>query len=158
MKIIFLDIDGVLNSARTQETFRDYVFVSDDKVMLLKELVEQTDAKIVLSSSWREGWALKDKYPKCRHVDVELYEALCDKLAQYDLKLFDYTGKGRMRGLEIDEWLKREHDEKIESFVILDDMDETDFWPHSSHLVQTDISKGLTKKCVEMAIKKLNEN
>lgn len=49
-KIIFLDIDGVLNSDRT---LYEHVSLEDDLILNLKELVDKTGAKIILSSSWR---------------------------------------------------------------------------------------------------------
>ena len=64
MKIIFLDIDGVLNSAEFanrhyEETGKPlfmYDFLDPDAVNRLKEFLDQhTDIRIVLSSSWRWG-------------------------------------------------------------------------------------------------------
>ena len=49
MKVIFLDIDGVLNTNSDRE-------ISDDKLKLLSELVSKTGADVVLSSSWRNWW------------------------------------------------------------------------------------------------------
>lgn len=47
MKIIFLDIDGVLNYENSKSK------VEEEKVKLLKEIVDKTGAEIVLSSDWR---------------------------------------------------------------------------------------------------------
>lgn len=47
MKVIFLDIDGVLNSKGTST-------LDDTYISRLKEIVKATDAKIVLSSSWKD--------------------------------------------------------------------------------------------------------
>ncbi|MDE6189696.1 MAG: hypothetical protein K2G37_05375, partial [Clostridia bacterium] len=58
MKIIFLDIDGVLNS-RAYDRLRDWNILSDideTRLPLLKKLVDTTGAKIVLSSTWRAHW------------------------------------------------------------------------------------------------------
>lgn len=58
MKVIFLDIDGVLNSQQeaisqnVKGTF-DYEGLSRVGIGLLRKLVELTGAKIVLSSTWR---------------------------------------------------------------------------------------------------------
>ena len=156
MKIIFLDIDGVLNSIRTRETFEDFVFVDDDKILLLKDIIAKTDAKIVLSSSWRNGWQFKDKNPRCANEDVRLFEALQRKLKEFDIELMSYTDNFWHRGKEIDTWLKNWNGENIESFVILDDMQKEEFEPNTTHLVQTDISKGLTQQNVDEAIEKLN--
>ncbi len=156
MKIIFLDIDGVLNNIRTRVTFENFVFVDDDKIVLLKDLVEKTNSKIVLSSSWRTGWRFKEKNPRCANEDVRLFEALQRKLGEHNLELMSYTDHCWHRGKEIDAWLKAWQGEKIEAFVILDDMPKEDFAPNTSHLVQTDISKGLTPQNVKQAIELLN--
>ena len=157
IKILFLDIDGVLNNIRTKETFEDYVFVSDEKILLLKQLVDKTDAKIVLSSSWRKGWRFKDQNSRCANEDVRLFEALKRKLSEYKIELMSYTKHFWQRGEEIDEWLKSWQGEEIESFVILDDMERHEFEPNSHRLVQTNISEGLTEKHVIMAIEMLNK-
>jgi hypothetical protein len=53
MKIIFLDIDGVLNCEKTPNS-RKFPYVVDKKLLLrVNGLVERTRAKVVLSSSWR---------------------------------------------------------------------------------------------------------
>ncbi len=157
MKILFLDIDGVLNCKYTEERFAGYVFVSDDKIRLLKKIIEATDAKIVLSSSWREGWFYKDHVAHATSTELDLFEALWDKLLEFDIELFDYTAELGHRGLEIDAWLKG-CAEEIEAYVILDDMDESELVPHSSHIVQTDFSLGLTEKDVIIVIEMLNKN
>jgi hypothetical protein len=53
MKIIFLDIDGVLNCDKTPNP-RKFPYIVDKKLLeRLKRLLERTKAKVVLSSSWR---------------------------------------------------------------------------------------------------------
>lgn len=156
MKVIFLDVDGVLNNAHTRETFEDYIFVSDDKILLLRKLIDKTGAKIVLSSSWRKGWRFKDNNPSCANEDVRLFNALELKLKEYGIELMSYTGHFWHRGKEIDYWLKNWNGEKIESFTILDDMEREELEPNADHLVQTDLSTGLTETHIIQAIKLLN--
>lgn len=53
IKIVFLDVDGEL-------TYSDYknektANIDIEKVKLLKEICDKTDAKVVISSSWRGG-------------------------------------------------------------------------------------------------------
>ena len=62
MRILFLDIDGVLNTIRTEILIEGYTFVEDEKIQLIKDFVEEYDLKIVLSSTWRYGWIYKEKY------------------------------------------------------------------------------------------------
>jgi hypothetical protein len=53
MKIIFLDIDGVLNCDETPNP-RKFPYIIDKKLLTrLRNLLERTNAKVVLSSSWR---------------------------------------------------------------------------------------------------------
>ena len=66
MKVIFLDIDGVLNSedlARRRITdfqgwndttnTKFYDFIDENAVKLISDLCEQYNIKLVISSSWR---------------------------------------------------------------------------------------------------------
>ena len=57
-KVIFLDIDGVLNSNCSTEPT-----IAEDMVKRLAYIVDKTGAFIVLSSSWR--------YEYMRHVNPE---------------------------------------------------------------------------------------
>ena len=53
MKVIFLDIDGVLNCSKTPNP-RKLPYVVDKKLLAnLHRLIRKTDAKVVLSSTWR---------------------------------------------------------------------------------------------------------
>mgnify|MGYP003509103315 FL=1 len=155
MKVIFLDIDGVLNNTSTEETFEDYYFVEDEKVELLKQLVTRTNAKLVLSSTWREGWYARERIEnpsKSFQSAIRLFEALEKKLSEYDLELLSYTEDFGTRGEEIDLWLKNWKGEQVESFIILDDMYPEDLKLHTERLVQTSESLGLTQEDVEKAI------
>ena len=53
MNVIFLDVDGVLNNAYTTDRIKGYIGIDDNKVRLLKQIVDYFDAKIILSSTWR---------------------------------------------------------------------------------------------------------
>jgi hypothetical protein len=53
MKVIFLDIDGVLNCTETANP-RKFPYIVDEKLLgRLEELLKKSGAKVVLSSSWR---------------------------------------------------------------------------------------------------------
>jgi hypothetical protein len=53
MKVIFLDIDGVLNCATTANP-REFPYIVDKRLLArLKKLLQKTGAKVVLTSSWR---------------------------------------------------------------------------------------------------------
>ena len=59
MKIIFLDIDGVLNSKTYYKTVdrtkKDWNRFNPLAVEMIRRLIEEFDASIVISSTWRYG-------------------------------------------------------------------------------------------------------
>lgn len=192
MKIIFLDIDGVLNGCniwneigwklcllthllpikrwykRTSEPYG----VHETKVKRLAKIVHETDAKVVMSSSWRNTF-WKTPYPNKRD-DVR---KLTDLLNKYNIEVIDITPTlpyGNKRQDEIIKWLADNSKEKeVESFIILDDEDSHLRCFVGSNLVHTlseskiskllgflfnvsGINEGLTRKHVKQAIRKLN--
>ncbi len=148
LKIIFLDIDGVLN-VYTQghdqfgSTFHPHLIEN------LRSIIEATGAKIVISSSWRSA-GLEEMQ-------------LMWKLRDYPGEVIDVTPYSDInRGEDIAEWLRTND---CNRYVILDDND--DMMPDQlQYFVQTslnqdhedcvDIGYGLTKKCAEKAIAILN--
>ncbi len=157
MKIIFLDIDGVLNNLYTKENFEGFVFVEDEKILFLKEIIESTNAQVVLSSTWRKGWFYKDHDNSYNGEEVWLFEALQEKLNEYGIEFFDYTEEFGCRGEEILKWLENYDGEQIESYVVIDDCDEEELHQHLEQFVQTYIEEGLTELHVEQAIRLLNK-
>lgn len=159
MKVIFLDVDGVLNSLSCKEKIDGYLFVEDEKIALLKELIDHTGAKVVLSSTWRYGWYAMEHFEESRDSDlrdIHMFEKLRDKLLEYGIELLGYTEDFGRRGEEISAWLKKWTGEPIEAYVILDDMGGIEIRPHCRYLVQTSISQGIEPKHVKKAIKLLN--
>jgi len=161
MKVIFLDVDGVLNSEddllgiQNDGTVNPGREIFDRPLALLKSLVDATNAKIVISSSWRVGCA---KCGRESFYGKELYETLKQRLGDYDMAAIDVTpviNKPMVkRGDEIRKWLNTTEYE-IESFVILDD--EADMCEYNStNLVQTSMKTGLLEEHVEMAKTILN--
>ncbi len=56
IKVIFLDVDGVLNSSKTtRRTIDGYTFVGSRQLKNLRQIIDTTGAKVVLSSDWRYG-------------------------------------------------------------------------------------------------------
>lgn len=69
--VVFLDIDGVLNSvAYDRERTDKDGNIDVSRFVLLRQIVDATDAQIVLSSSWREHWEPEDE--KCDQIGKEL--------------------------------------------------------------------------------------
>lgn len=114
-KIVFLDFDGVLNSEKYVRGCKEYgVIIDPARIILLKQLIDATDAKIVLSTAWREHWDQDDK--KCDTVGRRIN----DLFKQYRLHIFDkIPSLGCCREDEIAAWL-RNHT-PVKNFVVLDD-------------------------------------
>ena len=135
MKIIFLDIDGVLNGYNKWTDFiiniskklhipvnfmretLDIFGIKEKYVKRLSKIVHCTGAKVVMSSSWRNGY-WKVPYEE----QAEDQKKLTDLLNKYHIEVIDITPscKSGRREEEIKKWLN-ETKFDIESFVILDD-------------------------------------
>jgi hypothetical protein len=154
IRTLFLDVDGVLNyrGCKYKLPNSNIYFVDDEKIKLLKQIIDATDCKVVLSSTWRYEWIWSDLG---MNTDGS-FDLLKKKLLEYGIELMSRTPKleSGYRGEEIDTWLKSWQGEPIESFIILDD--DTDMKPHGSRLIQTSFEKGLMQKHVNKAIKMLN--
>lgn len=53
MKLIFMDVDGVLNHAYTPEAFDSFVALDAVCVEQMQRILAETKANIVVSSTWR---------------------------------------------------------------------------------------------------------
>lgn len=153
VKICFLDCDGVLNNQLW--LYNNKAMLDESKVELLSKIIHQTDAKIVLSSSWRE---LRDIDS---HNCNSLYTYLTEILKKYGMEIMDHTPIiEEERPLEIFTWLEN-HICEVESFVILDDDWSADYY--KAYGLEKNLIKltfyddgGLHSKHVEQAIKILN--
>jgi hypothetical protein len=173
MKVIFLDIDGVMNCQeemlamleQNPKNRSDVSLPSPTKCKLLKQLVEETGAEIVLSSSWR--------------LSLQAIQNIIDTFRPYGLRLDGFTCEGVLRsmfngteyknikpkhthhcyegiciddrGAEVAYWLIK-HPE-VTNFVILDDesSDIIEWFP--DNLVKTELLTGLTEEKVLECIK-----
>ena len=138
MKVIFLDVDGVLNTIDSVMQF-GMDQIDDERVQLVAKIVHETDAKIVLSSSWRQNKS-----------DLDLVKAA---LSKYNLSILDITPiseKYDLRCHEIRQWLSENPTEK---FAIIDDWAEAEV---GQNLFQTSDYFGLTHEIAEKVIKHLS--
>ena len=146
-KIIFLDVDGVLNSAEWSQWLWDnhvkkyycYELLDQKAILCLQDIVFTTGAEIVLSSSWR--------------ISSKMTKMLEEQLKPYSLSIIDRTisdARGE-RGDEIKEWLSRNPD--VTHYVILDD--DNDMSDIADHLVRTTFHRGLLPEHAAKAIEML---
>lgn len=164
-KLIFLDIDGVLNtkwwySQMDRNTHRDkYGYAFDPQAVAnLRKIVEETGADIVISSSWKcmglsqmeDMW--KDRNLPGKIIGITPNSVSDELLIDADIDSMELF---HIRGEEIKEWLKK-HGKRVCNYVIIDDMD--NMLPgQQSHFVQTNPEVGITEDDAEKAIAILNK-
>lgn len=150
MKIIFLDIDGVLNS-RQYDSCRGAVKgnIDESRLPLLSRLMDQTGAKVVLTSSWRRHWD-----PTGVETD-HIGEELTHTFGRYGIILYDKTPDvGNDRSKEIRKWIS-EHP-FVKRYVIFDD-NKFGWGDLEANVIKTDyrIGKALEQKHIDKAIELL---
>lgn len=166
MKILFLDVDGVLNNEKLFLDIRRRLYdarelgepippadeihwplghLHPELVARLNPIVEQTGCRIVLSSSWRNVCELSHLMAWLKLKGFKYTEAFLDR-----------TGNGGTRGAEIAEWLENNRALKVTSYAILDDCVGDIIELHPKNTVQTDMDLGLTDADVKKTISILN--
>ena len=131
LKVLFLDIDGVLNSRRTATAFGNFPHNCDPHQMklfdrpalsLIQKLCEKTDSSVVLSSTWRND-------PRWREYGRQLRIPLIDRT----------PSQSGPRGREIQTWIDINGPKR---YAIVDD--DSDMLEHQKpFFVQTDPQDGL---------------
>lgn len=153
MNLIFLDIDGVLNSEEyalkcSAEENTRYTFESLDPacVRALNRLCTEGQAACVLSSVWRINWTLPGM-----QAHLEKF-GFTGRVVDKTPLLRGRDGKDAERGFEIAAYLSncQRHGPKVDAFVILDD--DSDMGPLMPFLVKTEFKKGLTETHVDQAL------
>lgn len=156
--VIFLDIDGVLNSnfwnCSHQREISDGTLVDAEKIRLLGKLVQDTDAKLILHSGWR-FWFDEDMKPlraEAEHL-LALLEREGLKLdgVTPDLTTEEIRTTKKFSLVKADEILLWIADHKdVKNWVVIDDLD-----LHNSkiraHQIKTDQTVGLTVENVQEA-------
>lgn len=160
MNVIFLDIDGVLNSnlwnESHQKEIKEGTLIDRELVSLLAILVKTTNTKIILSSGWR-FWFNEKMSPLRTEA-----ERLVEFLALENIFIYDCTPDltteeirktkrfSLVKAQEILKWIEL-HDE-VNRWIVIDDLD-----LHNDivfeHQIRTNPENGLTKQNVELAIK-----
>ena len=155
MKIIFLDFDGVMDTAYYDHVLSKLRLLGNDTfgtvfdpncVQNLKKIIDKTGADIVVSSSWKHFMTYKD------FLDMWEFRGLpgfvTDVTPTPDIR--------RNRGDEIDAWLDECNVEC--QYVIIDDLDATNFNDHQlPRLLVVNPFNGLDESTAERAIQILNQ-
>lgn len=149
IKVIFLDIDGVLN----RHSYGTHIVLVDELVENLKKIMEATDAKIVLSTFWR-GHPDYIKYI-LNNYDINPSNII-DVTPGKDKSSLGTIYKSEVRSHQISDWVKS-NKSKIYSYVILDDRDYAALGKiQLNRFVKTHSNLGLTQEDVNEAISILN--
>lgn len=145
MKVLFLDIDGVLNSHRTAIAHGGFPHGFSPEQMqkfdhaaigLIRKVCEETGAVIVLSSSWR------------------ILHAVDECATGLDLPIIDRTPSlTGNRGQEIAAWLA-EHSSVIIYAIVDDDSDMLE--SQRTQFVQTSHEEGLSWQDYQCLLRVLN--
>lgn len=178
VRIIFLDIDGVLNGYSKMtgklywlfthfhlmefvNKYYDLFGIRTHNVRLLSKIIRCTGAKVVLSSSWRSGWFVSYEEKSKRHRRLQ------DLFAKFNIDVVGITPfiNGR-REAEIARWISENHCQ-VENFVVIDDEKFGIEEYYKNHFVQTSETDeicgswyentGLKRKHVLRAIEILNK-
>ena len=164
VKVIFLDFDGVITTLKSGWS------IDPEKIDLLKKIIDATDAKIVVSSSWRRGTLEGTIKELSGGIDCNGNSKsfpFCDRIIGVTARIggFRYNDEvnedGRKptvdipRGVEIQDWLENT-DYDVESYVILDDDSDMLYW-QKDNFVKTDTYLGLNENNVNEAINILNK-
>ena len=158
-KIIFLDIDGVLNSQNTFGDNHEYskffvkymngsiddemvytmLDIDLDKVFMLRDICNLTGDKVVVSSSWRR---------------LKKYFLFEEKLTSLGIPIVGVTPYiNSNRGDEIRKYLE---ENEVDDFVILDDDIFKDFNELENYLVKTSFYEdGLTDEISREVVRML---
>jgi hypothetical protein len=148
MKVIFLDFDGVLVTAKSLRRASGEAAEADPLcVTELNRLTDITGAKLVISSTWRLWRSFSDLQRLLKHWSVK---GECIGLTPNLCKIQGGVYFNKCRGEEIAGWLASQDMKEIQRFTILDD--DRDMGALLPFLIQTKMESGLTTAHVHKAV------
>ena len=162
MKVIFLDVDGVINLNYWLQSHQKEIsygtLIDKEKIELVAKIVHKTGAELVMHSGWR-FWFDNDMQPIRKEA-----QNLIDLLLESGLSIYAMTPDltteeirktkmfSKVKASEIFLWLKQ--NPNIDKWIVLDDID-----LHNDELairqIRTNPEIGITYKDVERAIEML---
>jgi hypothetical protein len=156
-KILFLDIDGVVNSQEFQLKGRkDSGLLGIDPLLAFTvgRIILNTDCLLVISSSWR-NWP-----DGIKQIKSQIYPDIYGTTPYFSTKELEFEKDGVLdiydvtRGREVEAWLN-EHKEELGEYkyAILDDDD--DFLPNQP-LFKTRWKTGITEEIAKAVTDYLN--
>ncbi|HEX8564114.1 MAG TPA: HAD domain-containing protein [Pyrinomonadaceae bacterium] len=169
MKLIFLDIDGCLNSERfyrdrhegrndAKSRKHPYSEIDYDGIGLLNNLIKETGTKVVISSTWRLGRTteqFQEFFKKCGFKG-EIIDITPDlRRGEFHDSIF--------RGNEVHAWMEKNRGllgkelHKFRDYVIFDDDSDFLYWQRNN-LIIVDGSVGLTRNTIYKAKRILNRD
>lgn len=163
MNIIFLDIDGVLNTSdsfkkeyyKSKELNRSRIYpIDEDRLLYLLEIVNLTNSKIVLTSSNRINFIkINNKLIPLNEIGKDIINSF----NKHNLSIYDITpyDNNRVRGNEIKMWL--DNNSNVDNYIIIDD-EEVGLELYKDKLIKTNLNNevyGLNIRHIDKAIKKL---
>ena len=150
MKLIFLDIDGVMNSSLGKEPYLADMEVS--KLNLLKKLIDNSNSTgIVLTSDRRYSKVyMKEFINALKEYDINLV-GIIRNVKELEEDINDNRAK------EIMDYLV-DSNEDIDSIVILDDNDDGISNLFNEEFILVNRSYGLNEEVYNKAIEILNKN
>ncbi len=163
MKVIFLDMDGVLNSCQSNYWYRKMLGHEEDNWVNYRSSEAETtynayekqlcplscgnlrhllelypDARIVISSTWRIGRSVEWFNSFFKHFKIFTEDKVIGKTPRLNTQ----------RGYEIEDWINKS-ELSIENFVIIDDDSDMGPYLNTPHFVHTDGRVGFDYRKME---------
>ena len=148
MKVVFLDIDGVLNRTRHNTHIR----LDADLVERLRIIVEATNASIVLSTFWRHFEEYIRYILRRYRIPADAIIGRTPGVSDASRLSADAADSSNYanRAEEIKAWLQEHPD--VKQFVILDDRSSASDASLASRFVQTVSEEGLTESAAQRCL------
>lgn len=150
MKILFLDIDGVLNRYAFLGAPSTISLLEHELCQRLNKILMFTDARLVISSTWR--YLIING-----HYDILGFAHMLKTHGVTEAKVIGHTGEDSVnRGRQIRNYM-RGNPALFDKYVILDDDDDGMSY-HGANYIKIDGREGLQDRHVDKAIALLGSN